>query len=326
VEKGWRKPPRLTFSVYADRWLLEAGQRRGWKPSTILAFENSVRRRRPTFGTMGVGEIRPRDVVEYARKALDDYSAKTVQLHLNVLHDILKTAVAEELIQTNPASGIERPRATRRRWRVLQPTEVPRVAAAFTDERAKAIFLTFVLTGLRRSELVRLQWGDLSLTEGTLRVTVAKSDEGERIIALPGSLVTVLEQRFEASTYKGETDRVFAHPARGSACDMDWFRGQLDKALATAEITDHVRIHDLCDTALTNLAATGASPIVVMATAGHRSMSTTKQYVHLAGVVFRDESAALEARLGFTSNPQAEVEVPETGTERPETALLSEKG
>jgi hypothetical protein len=34
-----------------------------------------------------------------------------------------------------------------------------------------------------------------------------------------------------------------------------------------------------------------------MATAGHRSMSTTRQYVHLAGVVFRDDADALEARL-----------------------------
>jgi hypothetical protein len=34
-----------------------------------------------------------------------------------------------------------------------------------------------------------------------------------------------------------------------------------------------------------------------MATAGHRSMSTTKQYLHLAGVVFRQDADALERRL-----------------------------
>lgn len=39
-----------------------------------------------------------------------------------------------------------------------------------------------------------------------------------------------------------------------------------------------------------------------MAKAGHRSMSTTKTYLHLAGVVFRDEADALERRLlGETS-------------------------
>jgi hypothetical protein len=35
----------------------------------------------------------------------------------------------------------------------------------------------------------------------------------------------------------------------------------------------------------------------VMATEGHLSMQTTKGYLHLAGVVFREEAGALEARL-----------------------------
>jgi hypothetical protein len=53
-----------------------------------------------------------------------------------------------------------------------------------------------------------------------------------------------------------------------------------------------------------------------MATAGHRSMSTTKGYLHLAGVVFRDESAALEQRLLGVQDP---------GTNSPETALASQE-
>ena len=34
-----------------------------------------------------------------------------------------------------------------------------------------------------------------------------------------------------------------------------------------------------------------------MARAGHRNMRTTQTYLHLAGIVFRDEAAALERRL-----------------------------
>ena len=56
-------------------------------------------------------------------------------------------------------------------------------------------------------------------------------------------------------------------------------------------------------TALTNIAATGASPIAVMATAGHRTMQTTKQYLHLAGVVFREDANRLEARLLGDAEP-----------------------
>ncbi|MGI8972812.1 MAG: tyrosine-type recombinase/integrase, partial [Gaiella sp.] len=62
-------------------------------------------------------------------------------------------------------------------------------------------------------------------------------------------------------------------------------------------IEGRIRLHDLRHAALTNLAATDASPIAVMATAGHRSMQTTKPYLHLAGTTFAADAAALEARL-----------------------------
>jgi hypothetical protein len=41
-----------------------------------------------------------------------------------------------------------------------------------------------------------------------------------------------------------------------------------------------------------------------MTRAGHRSMQTTKGYLHLAGVVFRDEAAALERRMLGSSTPE----------------------
>jgi hypothetical protein len=50
-------------------------------------------------------------------------------------------------------------------------------------------------------------------------------------------------------------------------------------------------------TAITNDAAAGSSAIAVMTKAGHSDMKTTKRYLHLAGVVFRDEAEALERRL-----------------------------
>ena len=71
-------------------------------------------------------------------------------------------------------------------------------------------------------------------------------------------------------------------------------------ALAAAGITEYLGpFHDLRHTAITNDAASGASEIAVMTKAGHSSMHTTKRYMHLAGVVFRDEANALERRYGL---------------------------
>ena len=171
-----------------------------------------------------------------------------------------------------------------------------------------------MLTGLRRSELRAARWGDVNLVEGTLRVVESKSEEGERLIALPTTLVDELMAHYRATAYRSDADYVFAHPTKGSAWCADWFRLELNAALTTAGITDRVRLHDLRHAALTNLAATGASPIAVMATAGHRSMQTTKQYLHLAGVTFRDDADALSRRLLGVQDP---------GTNPAETASLS---
>jgi integrase len=97
--------------------------------------------------------------------------------------------------------------------------------------------------------------------------------------------VRELVEHFAASAYQSDDDYVFAHPMRGSRLDAKAYHEAFQAALEKAEVDGHIRtFHDMRHTALTNLAATGASPIAVMATAGHRSMQTTKGYLHLVGV------------------------------------------
>jgi integrase len=177
--KGYRRPQRLTFAIYAETWLEEAGRRRGWKPGSVKTYSNVVGHLKDELGPMTLGSVRPRDVADYTRQALDRFAPKTVQLHLNVLFDIFKSAKAEELIESNPAEGAERPKVRRKRWRILQPAEVARVLKAFEDEQARTMFLLLKLTGIRRFELRALRWRDVSLVENVLRVVESKSEEGE---------------------------------------------------------------------------------------------------------------------------------------------------
>jgi integrase len=325
--KGYRRPKALTFGEWADTWFAEGPTRRAWKPATVKAYRNALDAHlKPAFGTTRLEGVRPRDVAAFVRVAMSEpherfnrpLSPRYVNVLLNVMYDLYKSAVAEELVQANPVVGIERPKTRRRRWRILQPQEVGRVANAFTDDRARRLFLTLMLTGLRRFELQGLRWRDVNLLEATLRVVESKSEEGERLVALPPTLAGELAAHYQQSAYRSDIDYVFGHPTRGSRLEHEWYAGEFRKALAAAGITDYVGpFHDARHAALTNMAATGASPIAVMATAGHRSMQTTKQYLHLAGVVFRDESAALEQRLLGTESVEG------AGRNQPETASSS---
>lgn len=296
--RGWQRPRRLTFAAYADTWYAEGQRRRHWKPRTLMAYTTVLGHLKEAFGPQPVAAIRPRDVAAYTSDALDRFAPKTVQLHLNVLHDIFKSAQREELVESNPVASAERPKTPRRRWRILEPVEVSRVLRAFTDEQARTIFLTLVLTGVRRFELQALRWRDVDLIDGVLRVRDSKSEEGVRSIALSPALSSALFEHRARSGFQGEDERVFCHPARGSTIDHEWYAAEFRAALKAAGIDDYVRpFHDLRHTAITNDAAAGSSELAVMAKAGHRSMSTTRTYLHLAGVVFRDEAAALERRL-----------------------------
>jgi integrase len=179
-----------------------------------------------------------------------------------VLHDVFKTARAEELVESNPVDGVERPKLPRRRWRILEPVEVARVLKAFTDEQARTIFLTLALTGLRRFELQGLRWRDVDLVESILRVRESKSEEGERAIALSAPLAGALWQHRRRTAFQGEDERVFCHPTRGSKIDHEWYAGEFRAALKRAGISDYVRpFHDARHASLTNGAAAGEGPL-----------------------------------------------------------------
>jgi integrase len=296
--RGWRRPAPLTFSEYAETWFSEGETRRRWAPRTVTQYRSILKRLGAHFGPMPLAAIRPRHVAGYVAAQMGDYEASTVSRDLSVLHDLFATAMREELVESNPAAGAEHPKLARRSWRILEPGEVARVLKAFVDEQARTIFLTLVLTGIRRRELQALRWADVDLLDGILRIRASKTEEGVRSVALSPALVATLEEHYQRTPFKGDGELVFCHFERGTRYSEKLFAEQLRAALTAAGINDYVRpFHDLRHTALTNEAAAGSSPIALMAKAGHSDMKTTRIYLHLAGTVFRDEAEALERRL-----------------------------
>jgi integrase len=305
--KGYRRPERATFGPYARTWLEQAEKRRGWKPSTRKARRLQVGRLGEWFEEHALGAIKPRHVAEYVDERLvEGYAPATIGGDLDVFYEVMKAAKREELIDSNPVEGAERPKIQRRKWRILEPVEVARVRKAFNEQQPRVVFLTLVLTGIRRFELQGLHWRDIDLVENRLRVVASKTEEGVRSVALSPGLAEELWQRRRETKFQGDDERVFCNQGTGGEYDEEHFAVALRAALKAAGIDDYVRpFHDLRHTAITNDAASGSSAIAVMAKAGHASMTTTKRYLHLAGVVFHDEAEALERRLlGVESSTQ----------------------
>jgi integrase len=299
--KGYRRPDKLTFGEYVDAWADENAAKRRWSENTRRAYRGAFKRLRPFFGRMPLRAIRPRHVAAFTAEAVREYGPTTVNQDLNLLHNVLASAVREEMIEANPAHRPERPKVPDHEftWRILEPTEVGEVLKAFTDARARLVFLTAILTAMRRHELVNLRWEDVDFLEGAIRVRKSKSRDGYRSIAMPQTLSDALWTWKLGTVYQADEDYVFANPESGRRMNPDrWWNREWKAALKKAGVSGYVRpFHDARHSSLTHQAAAGSSPVAIMATAGHASMATTKRYLHLAGVVFKDEADALERRL-----------------------------
>ena len=319
VERGWRKPPSITFADASREWAAEQSTEKAWRPATVAQYVSIRCRLDDWFGGKRLSDIRPSDVAAYKVDALTRLSAASVSRDLSIAHSVFAWAVVTERMDRNPATGVPHPRAAQRKGNALRPEEVQALARAFTVEQDRLVFLTLVLTGLRRAELQGLRWRDVDLIENRLRVVDSKTETGSRSVALSPSLAEQLWQHRRSSAYKAESERVFCNPAAGTVYRYETFSDALRAAYAAAGLDYPAGIrpfHDLRVTSITNDAIAGANPVALMTKAGHASMATTRRYLRLAGVVFADEAAALERRmLGL---------VPETGTDDPETAPVSQ--
>ena len=174
----------LTLGAYlTQRWL--PANRAALRPSTWASYRSNVELHVvPAIGRVPLRHLRP-DHIErlYANLLLDGNAArpggldgKTVlEIHM-VLRRALGDAVRRGMIISNPAAVAHAPKrrplgtSALRAWNAQQLRAFLDVAA---DHRAHAALWVSANTGMRRSELLGLRWGDIELDATRLSVNRA---------------------------------------------------------------------------------------------------------------------------------------------------------
>ena len=151
VERGYVHSERVSFPDYAERWAAETSVRRDWRWRTIKAYDRSVYRLNVNFATFKIQDIHARHVQTFIHLALMDYSPKTVDFDLTVLHQIYEMARGEGIVDKNPVDNAPRPKVPRKKWRILKPEEIQKVEKAFTDDEQRLMFRLLTRTAMRRT-------------------------------------------------------------------------------------------------------------------------------------------------------------------------------
>ena len=106
--------------------------------------------------------ITRKDVAEYISLRSDTVKPATIFKEVTALKHALRLAVEWELFNANVAQGAALPKATQGRTRYLSPSELKAALSAAPEWLRPPIALA-AFTGMRRGELLALQWKDVDL-------------------------------------------------------------------------------------------------------------------------------------------------------------------
>lgn len=227
------------------------------------------------------------------------------QVHA-VLHKALAVAVKDRLLGRNPADDVEPPKP--RKHEIQPPDEAATRALldAIQGTRWGLPTLMAATTGLRRGEILGLQWTDFDLQAGTLAIRRSLEEtpagvayrptktERPRVVSLPAMTVAALKaHRAEAKLRAGQAWRasapIFPGPDGGPWSPESFTSGW--RAWGRAHGFTGLRFHDLRHAHATHLLRAGIPLKVVSARLGHSNIAITGDlYQHvLSGM---DEAAA----------------------------------
>ncbi len=189
------------------------------------------------------------------------------------------------------ATGSPLIRTPRTLPRVLDPAEVIALFAALRRWRDRAMLEAMVLGGLRCCEVIGLRLEDLHPTER--RVFIADGKGGhQRLIPMSAQFFASVATYLSAERPNDATSEqlfvVLKGTRRGGPLSIDGLE-QIVRAAKTRAGLEHATCHQLRHTCLTRLREAGMALEAIQAQAGHRSIESTRVYLHLADGWLADE-------------------------------------
>lgn len=277
----WSKPTKSqapTLGEFAERWINEYAIANQHKPSGVEHKRLMLSAHLSHLSDTRIDKIGQQDIARIKAKfAAEGKAPKTVNNVLVVLSRILASAVEWGLIESAPQ--IKLLRVERKAMQFYSFDHYDRLveAARVVGARAFAVVVLAGDVGLRRGEILALQWSDID-TERRL-VTVQRSTVGKHTGATKGN----------AARYAPLTalviDALDALPRNGArilpGLNPHEVRSLVSAAEEIAGLPITGKIHVLRHTYASHLVQMGESLYKLQSALGHKDATTTQNYSHL---------------------------------------------
>ena len=262
---------------------------RGLSENTITAYRSDLYSYSGwlALASRDLLQSRPEDILAYLA-SLSGRSPRTSARRLSSLRRFFQYLVREGCSSHDPCARIAAPGIGRPLPTSLTEVEVERLLAAadistVIGQRDRAMLEVLYATGLRVSELVSLQLGQVNLRQGVIRV-VGKGNK-ERLVPLGEEAVDWLEKfvcQGRAELLRGSPMATLFPSRRGRMMTRQTFWHAVRRYALKAGIAKRLSPHVVRHAFATHLLNHGADLRVVQMLLGHSDISTTQIYTHVA--------------------------------------------
>jgi integrase len=318
VEQGLTyESARTTFGAILDDWLaIKATKLRA---ATMELYRREIRLYiKPQLGGLVVKDLNAARIQAfYSSLQLEGTGRRTIELVHTVLYGCLSHAHRLGLIAQNWAALVEPPRPEKREMAVWNESQVSQFLISAPDP---AFYRLAFATGMRRGELIGLQWQDIDWQACTIKVRrqvfqgdgggwkfqEPKTARGRRVIRLGVGLIQALRDHYNrtlplareiAGDRWQENDLVF--PSSVGTPRNGYEVTKTFKRLAAEAGLPVIRFHDIRHTAASLMLSHGEPPVKVAGILGQSVAILLDTYAHY----IPDDQAALAALMDEITSP-----------------------
>jgi integrase/recombinase XerD len=281
-----------------DRYIEYLTVEKGLSRKTLSAYASDLLRYRLHLEECGIADPAAADTPTLLRYLIrlrsEGLGARSRARHLVSIRGFYRFLHQEGLVATDPARMLELPKSGLYLPDVLSVESVARLLEVPDPTRPKgardgAMLELAYAAGLRVSELVRLQTGEVNPEGGFVRV-MGKGGR-ERIVPI-GATATAKLAAYTASArpllLKGRPSPYLFVARAGRPMTRQGFWKLLKRYAAAAGIVENVTPHTLRHSFASHLLEGGADLRAVQVMLGHADIATTQIYTHVTGERLRE--------------------------------------
>lgn len=266
----------ISFQKFIDRY--QEYSKVNHSPTNTKRIEYVLEHFKMHIKSAQLDEIDTQTIEEYKSKRLKSCKPCTVNIELRSLKSMFNTAMKWDLIQKNPFVGVKLVRVPKTYPRYLTKDEIELLCEKSKLKWLKNVITFAFNTGMRRNEIINLQWEDVHLDQGYLIVknneTFSTKSKKDRLIPLTKVVFDLLNTLPKHSRYvftNGPKPKLY--PNYVTQCFRDLVR--------ECGFPKGISFHSLRHSFASNLVSKGASLYAVKELLGHSDFSTTQIYAHL---------------------------------------------